>query len=317
MSLSKIQSLRLAAVLEDCSDQLDILGHTLRVPAGREQGTAAVQERARLTKLRRDCQFTQQVVYKLHVELEQRQSFTSLLLQEELEETRRRGREEEQRKKEETIQREAERELEQRKQHLQRQQEELQESTKKLKVLEDLYRQQSLEADYTKIMEKYTELQLQQTQKDMNRAEEHLEEQLRLLQKQLDEEARVHEESEKFLQNQHEHLQQELLQSQQRTKLMLQEKEEQLNSVRRRRTVNMDKLSEMRRKFAEMEQVVMEDREEQEKLNQKQAEAGAATMLQAWWRGCMVRKGLGSFEKAEKTKKGKKSKEGKKKKKKK
>lgn len=39
--------------------------------------------------------------------------------------------------------------------------------------------------------------------------------------------------------------------------------------------------------------------------------------LQAWWRGCMVRRGLGSFKKAEEGKKGKKGKkEGKKKKKK-
>lgn len=39
--------------------------------------------------------------------------------------------------------------------------------------------------------------------------------------------------------------------------------------------------------------------------------------LQAWWRGCMVRRGIGSFKKAEEDKKGKKKKkEGKKKKKK-
>ncbi len=88
-----------------------------------------------------------------------------------------------------------------------------------------------------------------------------------------------------------------------------------------------------------MERVVKEDREEQEKL---QAEARAATkvstpnqnshqnklcgynsdlalwpltlQLQAWWKGCLVRQGIGSFRKAEEAKKGKR-KEGKKKKK--
>ncbi|XP_058503798.1 dynein regulatory complex protein 9-like [Solea solea] len=250
MSLSKIQSLRLAAVLEDCSDQLDILGHTLRVPAGREQGTAAVQERARLTKLRRDCQYTQQVVYKLHVELEQKQSFTSLLLQEELEAKRRRELAEEDKRKEEIIQIKAEKELEQRKQHLQIQQQDLQESTKKLKDLEDLYRQQSLEADYSMIMGKYSELQLNKTQKEINQAEGHLEEQLRLLESQLEEEAKLHDESKKCLQQQHEDLQQELKELELHTKQMLQLKDEQLDSALHRRAMLKNKLTELRKKVS-------------------------------------------------------------------
>lgn len=88
--------------------------------------------------------------------------------------------------------------------------------------------------------------------------------------------------------------------------------------------------------------MVKEDREEQEKLRQHQEEARAATkvtackgftillssilisnfktltmQLQACWRGCMVRRGLGSFKKADegkKSQKGKKTKDGKKKK---
>lgn len=43
MCLSRIQSLRLAAVLEDCSDQLDILGHALTVQINRERSSAAPQ----------------------------------------------------------------------------------------------------------------------------------------------------------------------------------------------------------------------------------------------------------------------------------
>ncbi|XP_039974109.1 dynein regulatory complex protein 9 [Xiphias gladius] len=315
MSLSHIQSLRLTAVLEDCSDQLDILGHTLTVQISRERDTAAAQERARLTKLRRDCQYICQQVLKLHLDLKEKQSFSSVLQVVE---------EEEQKKKAENVQREEKRELEQRKQTLQRQKEDHQQKTEKLKDLcqlaKDLKHQlneQSLQiANRKKIVEKDTELQLQLTQKETSQAEKLLEDQLELLQKQLKVEVRVHEESEKFLQNQHEELQQQLQQWQECTKMMLQEKEQQLNSVRCRRTVNLDKLSEMRRKFREMEQVVMEDREEQEKLRQQQAEARAATKLQAWWRGCMVRRGLGSFQRAEKDKKGKKKKDGKKKKKK-
>ncbi|XP_074510716.1 dynein regulatory complex protein 9 [Sebastes fasciatus] len=314
MSLSRIQSLRLAAVLEDCSDQLDILGHTLTVQIDRERGTAAAQERARLTKLRRDCQYISQEVHKLHLELEEKQSFSCLLQVVE---------EEEQREKAENMRREAKRELEQRRQTLRRQKEELQQKSEELKDMSQLAKdlkhqlnvQSSKIAIKKKLEEKNIELQLQQAQRETSQAEKLLEDQQEWLQKQLMEERRVHEESEKFLQNQHEELQQQLQEWQQSTKQMQQEKEQQLNNVCCKRTVNLDRLMEKRRKFGEMEQVVLEDREEQEKLRQQQAEAKAATKLQAWWRGWMVRRGLGSFKKAEEGKKGKK--EGKKKKKKK
>lgn len=159
MSLSRIQRLRLAAVQEDCRDQLDILGHTLTLRIRKERGPAAaqvlfmytvqrnsyqtavcwwwrdcfharlfslswtntlnkmvcycafvwvcVQEKTRLTKLRRDwwvvqtngqknitrhrllflikfvthslcSQYTSQQVSKLHLELEEDQSFSFL-----------------------------------------------------------------------------------------------------------------------------------------------------------------------------------------------------------------------------------------------
>ncbi|KAF0044981.1 hypothetical protein F2P81_001510 [Scophthalmus maximus] len=337
MSLSLVQSLRLAAVLEDCSDQLDILGYTLTVQVGRERGAAAAQERTRLTKLRRDCQYVKQQISKLHSELEGEQSFTSILQVVE---------EEEQRKKAENMQREAKMELEQRKRALRRQQEALQRKTEKLEELywltKELNRQldeQSLNAAIRRsLVENDTELQLQWAQKKTGQAERLLEDQLQLLQKQLEEEARVHEESEKFLRNRQEvtpptrlnavfseavvHefsvLQQQLQQWQQHTKQMLHEKEEQLNKVCRSRIVNLDKVTEMKRKFAEMEEVVKEEMKEQEKRDQQQARVTAATKLQAWWRGCMVRLGLGGGgDKAKEDKKSKKKKADKKKKKKK
>ncbi|GAA6217567.1 dynein regulatory complex protein 9 [Lates japonicus] len=315
MSLSQIQSLRVAAVLGDCLDQLDILGHTLMVQIGRERGTVEAPERVRLAKLRRDCQYIWQQVSTLHLELEEKQSFSSLLQVVE---------EEEQRKKAENVQREAKREVKQRKQALQIQQGEIEQKNEKLKELSwvskdlryQLNEQASMIVNQRMIAEKCIELKLQQIQRETIQAEKLLEDQLELLQKQLKDEARVHEESEKFLQNQHEGLQLQLQQWQEHTQQMLQEKEQQLNHVHCKRTVNLEKLSEMRRKFKQMEQVAMEDREEQEKLRQQQAEARAATKLQAWWRGCMVRRGLGSFKKAEEDKKGKKKKDGKKKKKK-
>ncbi|XP_026226858.1 dynein regulatory complex protein 9 [Anabas testudineus] len=314
MSLSRIQSLGIAAVLEDCSNQLDIVGHIVRVQISRERGAAAAQERARLSKLRRDCQYISKQIYTLHLELEEKQSFSSMLNVME---------EEEQKKMDENLKREEKIKLVQRRKALQRKKEELQQKNEQLKELNrhsrDLRHQaneHSLKsASRKKNAEKDVELQLQLTQKETSQAEKLLEDQLELLQKQLKEEVRVHKEAEKFLQNQQEELQQQLQQWQQLTNQMLEEKEQQLNSVSCKRTVNWDKLSEMRRTFREMEQVVMEDREEQEKLRQQQEQARAATKLQAWWRGCMVRRGLGTFKKTDEGKKGKKKKEGKKKKK--
>ncbi|KAK2910624.1 dynein regulatory complex protein 9 [Channa argus] len=316
MSLSRIQSLRLSAVLEDCSNRLDILGHTLRVQISTEQGTAPAQEKARLTKLRMDCQYISQLVFNLHLELKEKQSFNSLLdvIQEE-----------EQKKMHENMRRQEKKELKLRKQNLQTRKEELQQKTELLKDLkghhcdlrEQLKEHSKKIAEKKKTAKKYIEMLLQLTEKETRRAEKMLEDQLELVQKQLREEGRVHEESEKFLQNQQEELQQQLEKWEQFTKQMLQEREQHLNSVCSKIIVNGNKQSEMRRKFIEMEQVVIEEREEQEKLRQQQEQARAATKIQAWWRSCMVRLGLSTVKKADEGKKGKKKEPKKKKKKKK
>ncbi|KAK2844144.1 hypothetical protein Q5P01_010803 [Channa striata] len=313
MSLSLIQSLRVSAVLEDCLNQLDILAHTLRVQISRERGTAPAQEIVRLTKLRGDCQYILQLFFKLHLELKEKHSFNSLLDV---------IKEEEQKKMHENMRRQEEIELKLRKQNLQIRKEELQQKTEQLKDLKGQHRElrQQLKEHSKKIAErkknakKDIELLLQLTQKETSKAEKMMEDQLELLQQQLKEEMRVHEESEKFMLNQQEELQEQLQQWEEFTKQMMQEREQQLNSVCNKRIINENKQSEMRRKFIEMEQVVMEDREEQEKLRQQQEQVRAATKLQAWWRGCMVRRGLCTVKKANEAKKGKK-KEGQKKKK--
>ncbi|KAK1896254.1 Epidermal growth factor receptor substrate 15 like [Dissostichus eleginoides] len=174
MSLSRIQSLRLAAVVEDCADQLEILGHTLTVQIRKERGDSADQEKARLTKLRRDCQSITQQVSLLHVDLEEKQCITSLLQL---------GEEEEQKKRDDEMRREAKKELEKRNQALRIQHEETQEKKEKLKDLSKQARdlQHKMEdlsakmAHRKKLEEKNLELQLQQTQREGSQAEKLLE----------------------------------------------------------------------------------------------------------------------------------------------
>lgn len=62
MSLSLIQRLRLEAILEDCSDQLDILGHSLTLRLSREQGPTSAKASYRFTCCSR---FTGPSVYQL------------------------------------------------------------------------------------------------------------------------------------------------------------------------------------------------------------------------------------------------------------
>ncbi|XP_037310457.2 dynein regulatory complex protein 9 [Pungitius pungitius] len=306
MCLSRVQSLAVAAVLEDCSDELDVLGLAVALRADKERGPAKAQEKARLTNLRRDCQSISQQVLKLSSELEEKQSFSTLLAT--LEEVK-------QEREAKDMKRQTKTQLTQRITTLRRQQAELQQKDCALKEtsmlaerLQEQLNDQTIRENTKKILEeKSLALQLEQVLSNNSKAEKQLEDQREMVQIQLTEEKQVHEKSVIFLQNRQKELQ--LLQQQWkgRTMNMLQEKKKEVASVCCRRTLNVDKLAEMRRKIREMEQVVMEDREEQEKLRQQQMEARAATKVQKWWRGCMARRGLGSFKKAD-DKKGEKKK---------
>lgn len=191
---SRIQSLGLAAVLEDCSNQLDVLGLTLAVQMDKQRGPAAEQEKDRLTKLRICCQSVSQQVFKLHSELEEKQSCSSFLKVVE---------EVEQRKKAEVTRREAKPELKQRTQTLQRQQEELHQKEKTLKDMSllsrDLNDQLNVQSSRKKFEEKIRVLDIL---RDAKLAEE-LEDQRELLQIKLKQEKDVHERSVKFLQSRH------------------------------------------------------------------------------------------------------------------
>ncbi|KAM6910468.1 dynein regulatory complex protein 9 [Xenentodon cancila] len=297
MSLSWMQTLRVAAVLEDCTDRLDILGHTMTVEMTREDGTTPVQEKNRLLKLARDCQFISQQMSMLHFELQEKQSFSSLV----------QALEEEQRRKE-TIKRE-EYSNKLRKRTLLKQKQEIENKTRKINDIYILWQQLRDKTVLRKNMvQQAIVLKSQVLQNEARKAENLLVDQLQLLRKQVTNEMESHEETGSHLQNQHEELQRVLHEWQQSTKQMLQDKQKQLDNVCCKRTLNLDKLMDMRRKFREMEQVVMEEKEEQEQLRQQEAKAIAASRLQAWWRGCMVRRGLGTFKKAEVEKKDKKKK---------
>ncbi|KAM4627681.1 dynein regulatory complex protein 9 [Polymixia lowei] len=87
-------------------------------------------------------------------------------------------------------------------------------------------------------------------------------------------------------------------------------KQQELCSLRSTKAHNLGLLQDLARKYRESEQVVMDDRMEKEnlrrQLEREQIERNAVTKVQAWWRGCLVRRGLGPFKKGKKAKEGKK-----------
>ncbi|XP_077383510.1 dynein regulatory complex protein 9 [Festucalex cinctus] len=314
MFLSRVQSLRLAAVLEECSDQLDILEHALTFQIHKMCSTDKSQ--ARVKKVKRDCHYISQQVTKLRAELEEKQSITGLLQVVD-------GQDKE--KNAESNKKEAKREMERRRRKLPKQQETLQEKVDELKELQTmhdelndrLHRLIASNAARKELEDRSTAQKLQKTQNEMTEAEKRLQVRIEELMDHLKLQERVHDESKIFLKKHNAELQEQLLQWQECTEKNMQEKEQHLNHTRQRRAANLETLTTMQKKYSEMEEVVKEEREEEERLRQLELRNKSALKVQAWWRGCMVRKGFGIYRKVEEKKsKKKKKKDGKKKKKK-
>ncbi|XP_004077678.1 IQ domain-containing protein G [Oryzias latipes] len=289
MSLSEIQSLRVAAALEHFAHRLQTLEHSILLKISVEIDAAPAQERSSLIKLVTECKRMSQEISHLCHEVEKRQSFCSLQLFSE--------------KIRDKI------ELEDRKTTVMRQQQEIQEKTKEIKKLKLQQKKLALQVNAKKTMsEEKNHKKCEQIQEETLQTGSLQEEELEFVRERLREEERVHTESQKFLLDQNQEVQKELHMRKEQTQQSLNEKKQQLYDVSRKKTLALDKLMEMRRMVREMEQLVMEDKVEQQRLQKEQAKVTAATKVQAWWRGCMVRRGLGPFRKTEDNVKDKKKK---------
>ncbi|XP_050990500.1 dynein regulatory complex protein 9-like [Labeo rohita] len=95
-------------------------------------------------------------------------------------------------------------------------------------------------------------------------------------------------------------------------------KKQEITELQTKRNVIQERIQELSMKCKHMEEVIIEDRMTKERLRaqleKEQREGDAATRIQAWWRGILVRRGLRSPKKADKSKSkaGKKAKKGKK-----
>jgi len=276
-----------------------------------------------LSKIQSDRKFLQDVMEETLGEVVGSRSFDSLVKAVNTEKEKKAGlqqtilKEEESRKLVKTLQRqlgdvkkEKESEIQQRNEMIAHLKDQLQEMKAKT----------SMEGKYIK---KDAEVRVSCTQKRCQQAENALKEDLETLRYKIDEEARVNGEIETYLRQHHQILEDKVEYWMAKYDGDVEQKQHDLDVLKASKANDLAKLQELTQKYSDYEKVVIEDRVAKEqarrKAEQELEELNAATKLQSWWRGTMVRKQLGPYSKKKKKKgkKGKKSgkKGGKKKKK--
>ncbi|XP_043926637.1 dynein regulatory complex protein 9 isoform X3 [Protopterus annectens] len=179
--------------------------------------------------------------------------------------------------------------------------------------LQELKAKTNMEGKYVR---KNTEHQVFQTQKKCHQAEKELEEEVLRLRAKIDEETRVHQEIENFLRKLQVELEEKLEYWMEKYDKDTDAKQSELNLLKASKASDLARLQELAKQYRECEQVVIEDRIEKEKerqcREQEEQEVKSCIKIQAWWRGTMVRKGIGSYKKPKKGEKGKGKSKGKK-----
>ncbi|XP_057621245.1 dynein regulatory complex protein 9 isoform X1 [Chionomys nivalis] len=155
-------------------------------------------------------------------------------------------------------------------------------------------------------MKRNAELQVTQTQKKCNRAEELLLEEIEKLRMKTEEENRVHMEIEMFLKKEQQKLEEKLEFWMEKFDKDTEAKQNELNALKAAKAADLSHLQELAKTIREYEQVIIEDRMEKEKIRKKleqdDLELKSIVKLQAWWRGTVVRKEIGGFKMPKKEK---------------
>ncbi|XP_073929475.1 dynein regulatory complex protein 9 isoform X3 [Castor canadensis] len=169
--------------------------------------------------------------------------------------------------------------------------------------LQEMKAKTNLENQY---MKKNTELQISQTQKKCNKAEELLLEEIEKLRMKTEEENRIHMEIEVFLRKEQQKLEEKLEFWMEKFDKDTEAKQNELNALQAAKASDLAHLQDLAKMIREYEQVIIEDRIEKEKtrkkIQQDDLELKSIIKLQAWWRGTVIRKEIGSFKMPKKEK---------------
>ncbi|XP_010901595.1 dynein regulatory complex protein 9 isoform X2 [Esox lucius] len=336
-----VELLRVCTVLQDLADQLSVLGHIMpdiyrRCPEaammlsadigqvfeqqkGAEQNLKAarqyqveareIQDATRelhssqkelnraldensvspeiLAKVQKDRQFVAKVITNVLTELQEKGTYNSLLLAVEEEKKRKANlqdiiiREEEGRQRTKALQRQ----------------------------LLDIRKEKALQLQRRKEMIAYLKDQLQDMKTKTAREKKYVKNSTELL---VYQGQKLNRYSEKQLEDEINSLGEKLEVWMERYERDMEDKQQELNNLQHNKANNLSQLQELAKKYRDSELVVIEDRMEKEaihrQLEKEQTEQDAATKIQSWWRGTLVRCGLGPFKKGKKPKAGKKGK---------
>ncbi|XP_061308220.1 dynein regulatory complex protein 9 isoform X3 [Pezoporus flaviventris] len=191
--------------------------------------------------------------------------------------------------------------------------------------LQEIKAKVSMERSYVK---KSTDLQVHETQKRCNNAEDILDKEIQKLKSKTDEETRVHTEIEDFLRQNHKKVEEKLEFWVDKYENDTDAKDKELDALKALKANNLEILQGLAKECQTFEKTIITDRAEKDakrkQIEQEALQLKSTLKLQSWWRGTMVRKNLGPYQglkkKMEKKKsdhkeKGKKGKAGAKKKK--
>ncbi|XP_007899856.1 dynein regulatory complex protein 9 [Callorhinchus milii] len=159
-----------------------------------------------------------------------------------------------------------------------------------------------------KYMKKNAELQVLQTQKKCAQNEQELQDEFECLKNKTDQEIRVHLEIENFLKQHQTEMEENLEHWMEKYDKDTDAKQLELNFLKITKSNDVERLKNLSAQYLMSEQVIIEDRKERDNERkrriQEETELNAIIKLQSWWRGEMVRRGIGNT-KLKKAKKGK------------
>ncbi|XP_069648574.1 dynein regulatory complex protein 9 isoform X2 [Haliaeetus albicilla] len=149
-------------------------------------------------------------------------------------------------------------------------------------------------------MKKSTDLQVHQTQKKCSNAENVLHKEIQKLRSKTDEEIRVHMEIENFLRQHYKKVEEKLEYWVDKYENDTDAKDEELDALKASKANNLEMLQRLAKECQTFEETIISDRAEKEakrrQLEQDALELKSILKLQAWWRGTMVRRNLGPYQ---------------------
>uniref|UniRef100_A0A8C5QPK2 Dynein regulatory complex protein 9 n=1 Tax=Leptobrachium leishanense TaxID=445787 RepID=A0A8C5QPK2_9ANUR len=315
-SFPMMDMISVCTVLEDSLDQLSILGYIINpAPYSTHKNVQwpLISDNLKkiqaenIKKVHSDRQYAEDVIMGMLNELEDSGSFLSLLQAVEMEKERKDHfhraieSEKEGRNKTELLQKQLD--------DIKKEKEvELQNCNELIAHLKDQLQEMIAKTNMDiKYAKKDTDLQIYQTQKKCSISESNLQQNLKSIQNKIDEEIRTHTELENYQRQYLQELEVKLEHWMEKYDKDVDQKEKEIKNMKAARDKDLALLQTLAEQYKEHERVIIEDRLEKEKARQEkrqaQLELKSTIKIQAWWRGIMVRKGLGPYKRA-KSKKG-------------